>query len=144
MRKIVAVAVLAAMTMLGTVAAVASVAAGTGGHPRTGPWAGSPPQAPAPPKGGVKQQEVSQKQYDILVGQCRYPKTPEARHRCRTQVREQYRVGAFNPNLDCRTYSGVSVCGVLELDAAQRSCVEESVGGGLTRRRAEVECYAFR
>jgi len=43
-----------------------------------------------------------------------------------------------------RAYSGVSVCGVLELSAPQRSCVEESVGGGLTRRRAEVECYAFR
>lgn len=156
MRKIVAVAVFAAMTMLGTVAAVASVAAGTGGHPRTGPWAGSPPQAPALPKGpalpngpvlprgGVQRQEVSQRQYDILVGQCRYPKTPEARDRCRTQVREQYKVGTFNPALDCRTYSGVSVCGVLELSAAQRACVQESVGGGLTRRRAEVECYAFR
>ncbi|MEU7881207.1 hypothetical protein [Microbispora bryophytorum] len=144
MRKIVAVAVLAAMTMLGTVAAVATVAAGTGGHPRIGPWAGSQPQAPALPKGGVKRQEVSQEQYDILVGQCRYPKTPEARDRCHTQVREQYKVGAFNPGLDCRAYSGVSVCGVLELSAPQRSCVEESVGGGLTRRRAEVECYVFR
>ncbi|MEV5740157.1 hypothetical protein AB0L30_08880 [Microbispora rosea] len=150
MRKIVAVAVFAAMTMLGTVAAVASVAAGTGGHPSTGPWAGSPPQAlalpegPVPPKGGVQRQEVSQRQYDILVGQCRYAKTPEARDRCRTQVREQYKVGTFNPALDCRTYSGVSVCGILELSAAQRACVQESVGGGLTRRRAEVECYAFR
>ncbi|MFF4128638.1 hypothetical protein ACFYYP_34430 [Microbispora rosea] len=144
MRKIVAVAVFAAMTMLGTVAAVASVAAGTGGHPSTGPWAGSPPQALALPKGGVQRQEVSQRQYDILVGQCRYAKTPEARDRCRTQVREQYKVGTFNPALDCRTYSGVSVCGILELSAAQRACVQESVGGGLTRRRAEVECYAFR
>lgn len=134
MTKIVAVAVLAAMTMLGTVAAVASVAAGTGGRP---------PQASVP-HGGVARQEVSRKQYDILIGQCRYPKTAEARQRCRTQVREQYKVGAFNPDLDCRTYSGISVCGVLELSAAQRSCVEESVNGGLTRRRAEVECYAFR
>ncbi|WP_432929024.1 hypothetical protein ACQPZZ_03965 [Microbispora sp. CA-135349] len=139
MRKIVAVAVFAAMTMLGT---VASVAAGAGGRPGIGPRAGIA-QASAP-KGGVERQEVSRKQYDILIGQCRYLKTSEARHRCRAQVREQYTVGAFNPNLDCRTYSGVSVCGVLELTAAQRSCVEESVGGGLTRRRAEVECYAFR
>ncbi|MEU8173318.1 hypothetical protein AB0C14_10615 [Microbispora hainanensis] len=144
MRKIVAVAVLAAMTMLGTVAAVASVATETGGHPRTGQWAGSAPQAPAPPKGGAQRQEVSQEQYDILIGQCRYAKTKEARQRCRTQAREQYRVGSFNEALDCRTYSGVSVCGVLELSDAQRACVEESVGGGLTRRRAEVECYAFR
>ncbi|MEN3534885.1 hypothetical protein AAH991_07220 [Microbispora sp. ZYX-F-249] len=143
MRKIVAVAVLAAMTMLGTVAAVASVDAGAGVHPRTGPRAGIAPQAPAP-RGGVERQEVSRDQYDVLVGQCRYRKTSEARKACRTEVRERYKVGAFNPNLDCRTYSGVSVCGTLELTAAQRSCVEESVNGGLTRRRAEVECYAFR
>lgn len=144
MTKIVAVAVLAAMTMLGTVSAVASMAAATGGRPPSAAQgAGSPPQARMP-EGGVARQEVSRKQYDILIGQCRYAKSPEARQRCRTQVREQYKVGAFNPDLDCRTYSGITVCGVLELSAAQRSCVEEAVNGGLTRRRAEVECYAFR
>ncbi|WP_327049274.1 hypothetical protein OG320_16195 [Microbispora sp. NBC_01189] len=143
MRKIVAVSVLAAMTTLGTAAAVAAVAAGTGVRPGTGPRSAYR-QAPVPPEGGVERQEVSQQQYDILIGQCRYPKTGQARERCRTQVRAKYVVGAFNPALDCRTYSGISVCGTLELSAAQRACVEESTGGGLTRRRAEVECYAFR
>ncbi|WP_244301649.1 hypothetical protein [Microbispora triticiradicis] len=143
MRKIVAVSVLAAMTTLGTAAAVAAVAAGTGVRPGTG-LRSAYRQAPAPPEGGIERQEVSQEQYDVLVGQCRYPKTGQARARCRAQVRAKYVVGAFNPALDCRTYSGVSVCGPLELSAAQRACVEESVGGGLTRRRAEVECYAFR
>lgn len=150
MKKIVAVAVLAAMTTLCTVAAVATVAAGTGGHPRTGPNAARPPEAPAPPEGGVlpeggvEQQEVSRAQYDILVRQCRYANTPGDRERCRTEVREQYRIGRRNPTLDCRTYSGVTVCGRLELSAQERSCVKEAVGGGMTRRRAEVECYAFR
>ncbi|WP_211590407.1 hypothetical protein [Microbispora sp. H11081] len=143
MTKIVAVALLAAMTVLGTVAAVSSVDTGAGGRTSTGQKAGIAPQAPAP-RGGVERQEVSRDQYDILVGQCVYRKTSEAQRSCRAEVRERFSVGAFNPYLDCRAYSGVRVCGVLELTPAQRSCVQESVDGGLTRRRAEVECYAFR
>lgn len=123
MRKIVAVSVLAAMTTLGTAAAVAAVAAGTGVRPGNGPRSAYR-QAPTPPEGwpegGVERQEVSQEQYGVLIGQCRYPKTGQARERCRTQVRAKYVVGAFNPALDCRTYSGISVCGTLELSAAQR------------------------
>jgi hypothetical protein len=89
-------------------------------------------------------QEVSKAQYDILYGQCRYADTADARARCQERVRNAYRIGARNPNLDCRTYSSVTVCGVLQLSERQKACVRESVKGGLTFRRAEVECYAFR
>ncbi|MDX6740367.1 hypothetical protein [Actinocorallia sp. A-T 12471] len=44
---------------------------------------------------------------------------------------------------DCRTYSSVSVCGELTLDATQQQCVTNAVGQGMTERRAEVECTAF-
>ncbi|MCT9932002.1 hypothetical protein N5079_17510 [Planotetraspora sp. A-T 1434] len=116
MKKIVAVAALAAMTMLGTVAA--------GGE-------------------GGQQQEVSEAQYHILMNQCRYADTPGAREQCRSEVERKYFIGAPNPELDCRTYSSVTVCGELTLSPRQRACVEDSVESGLTYRRAEVECYAF-
>ncbi|GAA4589230.1 hypothetical protein GCM10023194_42950 [Planotetraspora phitsanulokensis] len=124
MKKIVAVAVLAAMTMLGVVA----TAYADGRH-----------QA-----GGRQQEEVSRGQYTILLGQCRFEDTAGDRTQCRKDVRLNYRVGAWNPNLDCRTYSSVSVCGVLTLSPREQACVNESVGAGLTFRRAEVECFAFR
>jgi hypothetical protein len=43
---------------------------------------------------------------------------------------------------DCRTYSGVKVCGELKLTGKQRQCVQKEVRLGITERRAEVECYA--
>ncbi|GAA1270523.1 hypothetical protein Psi02_20880 [Planotetraspora silvatica] len=123
MKKIVAVAVLAAMTMLGAVAA-----AYADGRHRVD---------------GRQQEEVSSAQYHILLGQCRFGDTAGARAQCRTDVKRNYRIGARNPDLDCRTYSSVSVCGELTLSPREQACVSESVGGGLTFRRAEVECYAF-
>ncbi|GAA0361523.1 hypothetical protein GCM10009530_08820 [Microbispora corallina] len=170
MRKIVAVAVFAAMTMLGT------VAAGAGHPPRTQPQAERQRQQDQPceaateaagqaeqtgqaeearpgeqsslskgEEGGRPERvEVSRSQFDILLDQCRFADTHEARCACRAAVKEKYRVGAANPSLDCRTYSGVSVCGELTLNPRQKACVEESVQGGITYRRAEVECYAFR
>jgi hypothetical protein len=123
MKKIVAVAVLTAMTMLGAVAA----AYADGRH-----------QA-----GGRQKVEVSSAQYRILLGQCRFGDTADARAQCRTDVKETYRVGVWNPDLDCRTYSSVSVCGELTLSPREQACVNASVGEGLTYRRAEVECYAF-
>jgi hypothetical protein len=205
MRKIVAVATFATMTMLGMIAAGA-------GHSRTHPWAdglrhyaplteqpaenvaGGPPggsadqtseesrEAPAgepgrapvetqaeepaqqqpeqqaqqqpeqpstPGKGEggampVQPQEVSKGQYKVLFGQCRYANTPRARAQCRAMVQQKYRIGARNPFLDCRAYSGITVCGELMLSPAEQACVTESVKSGLTYRRAEVECYAFR
>ncbi|MFD1938190.1 MULTISPECIES: hypothetical protein [Nonomuraea] len=96
-------------------------------------------------RGGTDQRhEVSEQQYQILIGQCRYADTPSARAQCRSQVRKQYRVGKADPALDCRTYSGVTVCGELRLGPAERACVKDSVSKGLTFRRAEVECYAWK
>jgi len=43
---------------------------------------------------------------------------------------------------DCRTYSGVKVCGELKLNAQQKQCVQKEVRLGITERRAEVECFA--
>ncbi|MBO2452301.1 hypothetical protein J4573_34785 [Actinomadura barringtoniae] len=42
---------------------------------------------------------------------------------------------------DCRTYSGVKVCGELKLNAEQKQCVQKEVRLGITERRAEVECF---
>lgn len=91
----------------------------------------------------VKETTVSEEQYETLLDQCRYADTAALRAECRAMVRARYRVGEENPSLDCRTYSGVTVCGELELGPAERRCVKEAVGGGLNHRRAEVECYAF-
>ncbi|GAB2853536.1 hypothetical protein GCM10022221_61280 [Actinocorallia aurea] len=44
---------------------------------------------------------------------------------------------------DCRTYSSISVCGEVKLDAQQSKCVKAAVDQGMTERRAEVECTAF-
>ncbi|MEU7895723.1 hypothetical protein AB0B45_23065 [Nonomuraea sp. NPDC049152] len=97
-----------------------------------------------PARGGTgNRHEVSEQQYQILMGQCRYADTPSARAECRSQVRENYRIGRFDPTLDCRTYSGVTVCGELTLSPAERACVKDSVSKGLTFRRSEVECYAL-
>ncbi|GII84282.1 hypothetical protein Ssi03_22720 [Sphaerisporangium siamense] len=87
--------------------------------------------------------EVSATQYKILLRQCRYADTRRARRQCRQAVKARYRVGAWNPRLDCRTYSGITVCGRLKLNKRERRCVAYLVKAGLTRRRAEVECYAF-
>ncbi|GHH63307.1 hypothetical protein GCM10017673_03950 [Streptosporangium violaceochromogenes] len=91
----------------------------------------------------VNETTVSEEQYETLLSQCRYADTAALRAECRATVRARYRVGAENPDLDCRTYSGVTVCGELELAPAERRCVKEAVEDGLGRRRAEVECYAF-
>ncbi|RCG22852.1 hypothetical protein DQ384_34995 [Sphaerisporangium album] len=86
---------------------------------------------------------VSAAQYKILYNQCRYADTRKARRQCRLAVRTNYRIGAYNENLDCRTYSGITVCGTLKLNKRERRCVAYLVKAGLTERRAEVECYAF-
>ncbi|MEV1167449.1 hypothetical protein [Nonomuraea sp. NPDC049784] len=90
---------------------------------------------------GTGQQEVSQQQYDTLISQCRYAETGKAK--CREAVKETYRVGRVDTKLDCRTYSGITVCGTLKLGKAQRQCLRDSTARGLPFRRAEVECYAF-
>ncbi|GII00785.1 hypothetical protein [Planobispora takensis] len=87
--------------------------------------------------------EVSGEQYRILTGQCRYADTAGLRERCTHAVGRDYRVGERNDALDCRTYSGVGVCGPLPLSERERRCVTEAVAGGQTARRAEVECYVF-
>lgn len=87
---------------------------------------------------------VSESQYQTLLNQCEYANTAQRRADCRATVRQDYEVtGENNPSLDCREYSGVAVCGTLPLSPAERRCVRSSVEGGLTYRRAEVECYAF-
>jgi hypothetical protein len=86
---------------------------------------------------------VSMWQYRTMIRQCRYANTPKLRKQCRAAVRKHYRIGNRNPRLDCRTYSGISVCGKLLLSKNERRCVTRSVKAGLSRRRAEVECYAF-
>jgi len=93
----------------------------------------------------LPRQQVSRQQYDILLAQCRYAGNgAAARRRCEARVAERYRVGRRNPNLDCRRYAGVTVCGELELTRAERACVTDSVAKGMSRRRAEVECYVYR
>ncbi|MFJ2031838.1 hypothetical protein [Streptosporangium sp. NPDC087985] len=86
---------------------------------------------------------VGRDQYRILLNQCRYADSARLRSECRAAVRNTYRIGRENPNLDCRTYSGVTVCGELMLSKRQAACVQHSVGEGLSPRRSEVECYAF-
>ena len=93
----------------------------------------------------LPKQQVSRQQYDTLLAQCRYAgKGGKARQRCEARVAERYRVGRANPGLDCRRYAGVTVCGELELTRAERRCVTESVAKGISRRRAEVECFVYR
>ncbi|MEO3871672.1 hypothetical protein ABGB18_22890 [Nonomuraea sp. B12E4] len=91
--------------------------------------------------GGIEQHEVSKEQYAVLIAQCRY--SSMGMTRCRAAVKADYRIGQPDKSLDCRTYSGVTVCGTLYLSKAQRTCAQEAVGRGLSYRRAEVECYAF-
>ncbi|TDE58133.1 hypothetical protein E1295_05845 [Nonomuraea mesophila] len=90
---------------------------------------------------GTDQHEVSEEQYETLLAQCRYAGTGKGR--CRSTVKEIYRIGATDAKLDCRTYAGVSVCGTLKLSKAEQACIRDSVEGGISFRRAEVECYAF-
>ncbi|MBB2913974.1 hypothetical protein FHS43_005283 [Streptosporangium becharense] len=85
--------------------------------------------------------QVSPDQHRILSAQCEYADTEELRGECRSAVERGYRVGEENPALDCRRYSGVSVCGPLPLSERERRCVTDAVAGGTTPRRAEVECY---
>ncbi|GAA3164778.1 hypothetical protein GCM10010466_64600 [Planomonospora alba] len=102
-------------------------------------------QSPAPavtaPADG--RTEVSRDQHRILTEQCRYADSARLRTQCLAAVERDYRVGRENRDLDCRTYSGVTVCGRLVLSERERRCVREWVAGGLTPRRAEVECYVF-
>ena len=87
---------------------------------------------------------VSRWQYQTLLNQCQYINSAMGRDRCRKNVGLNYRIGSEpNPDLDCRRYSSVLVCGELELSPRQLKCVEDSVRAGMTRRRSEVECYAF-
>ncbi|MER7363232.1 hypothetical protein [Nonomuraea wenchangensis] len=98
---------------------------------------------PAAAGDGMSQQEVSREQYQVLVSQCRYADTAKARARCRAEVVELYRIGRTDKSLDCRTYSGITVCGKLRLSKSERQCVRHSVEQGVPYRRAEVECYAL-
>ncbi|WP_248960835.1 hypothetical protein [Sphaerisporangium perillae] len=87
---------------------------------------------------------VGRAQYKIMIRQCRYSNTPALRKKCRAAVKTHYRIGRRNnPRLDCRAYSGIVVCGKLMLSRNERRCVTRAVRAGVTRRRAEVECYAF-
>ncbi|WP_433499329.1 hypothetical protein ACQP1K_02955 [Sphaerimonospora sp. CA-214678] len=145
MKKIFAVAVFATLAMLGTTAAAtghvhthAGSRAGGPPEPRPGAQVGTEAQRPAKAR-----RQVSEAQYKTLRDQCRYADTKEAREQCRADVADRYCVGRPDPTLDCRTYSGVTVCGELKLSEREQACVRTSVQGGMTHRRAEVECYAF-
>ncbi|TMR10138.1 hypothetical protein ETD86_40760 [Nonomuraea turkmeniaca] len=92
---------------------------------------------------GFEQHEVSQEQYQTLLGQCRYADTAQARTQCRRHVKATYRIGRTDTTLDCRTFTGVTVCGTLKLSKAERQCTKDSTDQGLSYRRAEVECYAL-
>ncbi|GII86406.1 hypothetical protein Ssi03_43960 [Sphaerisporangium siamense] len=130
--KVVALATAALFTMV-TVPAATAIAAVTAAIP----VAGGPP-------GPEEKRSVSAEQYRVLTSQCRYADTAEARRACRKEVTAKYVIGAAAaPDLDCRTYSGVTVCGTLTLGPKEQQCVERSVSQGLAFRRAEVECYAF-
>lgn len=96
------------------------------------------------PPGADGRTYVSREQYRVLLAQCRYADTPAMRADCRTRTRQRYAVGTRPlESLDCRTYSGVTVCGELTLSVREQNCVRQAVDRGLTFRRAEVECYAF-
>lgn len=90
-----------------------------------------------------RQTPVDRDQYRALINQCRYADSARLRSECRAAVRNTYRVGEGDSALDCRTYSGVTVCGELTLSKREAACVQHSVKEGLTRRRSEVECYVF-
>lgn len=145
MKKIFAVAVFATLAMLGTTAAATGyipshAGSSAGGPPEPGPGvqAGAESQLPAKAR-----RQVSEAQYRTLRNQCRYADTKKAREQCRADVAERYYIGGHDPTLDCRTYSGVTVCGELKLSERERACAREAVQGGMTHRRAEVECYVF-
>lgn len=118
MRKIAAITAFAALAMLGTVAA-GDVATIRDRH------------------------EVSRAQYQVLISQCGYADTADARAKCRSDVAANYRIGDESPALDCRTFSSVTVCGELPLNEKELECIKDSVDSGMTYRRSEVECYAF-
>ncbi|MGV9774859.1 hypothetical protein [Streptosporangium sp. NPDC003464] len=86
---------------------------------------------------------VGPDQYQALMDQCRYADSARLQSECRSAVERNYRIGRENSDLDCRTYSGVTVCGELSLSKREAACVQHSVEAGLTERRSEVECYAF-
>ncbi|RCG32480.1 hypothetical protein DQ384_02960 [Sphaerisporangium album] len=109
----------------------------------TARYAGSRVAAGGGPPTPEVRQSVSLEQYRILKRQCEYAETAGRRQECRAEVVRRYVIGEAATNLDCRTYSGVTVCGTLALSPRQQRCVDQSVAGGLTYRRAEVECYAF-
>ncbi|GII78218.1 hypothetical protein Sru01_32000 [Sphaerisporangium rufum] len=95
-----------------------------------------------PPVAGDRQ-PVSTDQYRILTRQCGYADTAQARRDCRAEVGRRYVVGARSDTLDCRTYAGITVCGVIKLGEAEKKCLRTSMASGITYRRAEVECYAL-
>lgn len=105
--------------------------------------AGGGGQAAADGDPGSLREQVSRKQYDALIAQCRYAGKGKKRRKCESEVARRYAVGRANPRLDCRTYVGVTVCGPLKLTRSERACVADSVAKGLSRRRAEVECYVY-
>ncbi|MGI5165335.1 hypothetical protein ACQEU3_13330 [Spirillospora sp. CA-253888] len=66
--------------------------------------------------------------------------TPERPDRAESRTQPAERTG----DIGCRTYSSFRVCGEPRLTQAQRDCVHRSVELGMTERRAEVECLAYR
>ncbi|WP_250563078.1 hypothetical protein [Sphaerisporangium fuscum] len=122
--------------MLKRICAIAALLVVTGAGLLVMPGAGADATA-------KRRTTVSRNQYNILINQCRYANSVTLRKKCRAYVRKHYRIGKWNPDLDCRTYSGITVCGKLMLSRRERRCVTLMVRAGLTRRRAEVECYAF-
>ncbi|WP_237105989.1 hypothetical protein [Nonomuraea sp. MG754425] len=99
------------------------------------------PGATAAAGDGMERHEVSQEQYDTLIAQCRFSDLGKAK--CRAAVKRMYRIGQADLTLDCRTYSGITVCGTLQLSKSERSCIRHSEQEGIPFRRAEVECYAL-
>ncbi len=131
MKRIVAVTAFAALATLGT------VASGDATSVRSRAASGGDTASVRDPH------EVSRDQYRILFSQCRYADTAGARTRCRSDVVANYWIGEASPELDCRTFSSVTVCGDLPLSEKELRCAKDSVDGGMTYRRAEVECYVF-
>lgn len=132
MKRIVAVTAFAALATLGT------VAAGDATSVR------DPRAASGVDVASVRDpHEVSRDQYRILVSQCQYANTADARTQCRSDVVADYWIGNASPELDCRTFSSVTVCGDLPLSDKELRCVKDSVDNGMTYRRSEVECYVF-
>ncbi|GAA3441700.1 hypothetical protein Pve01_17180 [Planomonospora venezuelensis] len=129
-------------TVGGTAAQVPAAGPGGGAAPADPAQRGTAraSRAEANPR-GAGPAEVSAAQYRVLTGQCRYADTERLREECRSAVERDYRVGKANPSLDCRAYSGISLCGALPLSERERRCADDAAAAGLDPRRAEAECY---